>query len=142
VDYDPLPVVTDPEKALEGGPFVHEKSAPTRSATGRLGGGDLEAGFAQADVIIERRIINHRMAGAGDRAARVLAQYRGGKLTVWSSTQVPHFLRLFLTICVGIPEGQGSRDRPRGRWRLRLEAPDLRGGDRLARGRRASSTGL
>ena len=36
VEYDPLPVVTDPEKALEdGSPLVHPSSGRTRSAIGR-----------------------------------------------------------------------------------------------------------
>ena len=64
VEYDPLPVVTDPEKALEdGSPLVHEKFGTNKVCDWSLGGGDLEAGFAEADVIIERRIVNHRMAG-------------------------------------------------------------------------------
>ena len=34
----------------------------------------------------------------------MLAEYRGDKLTVWSSTQIPHFIRLFLSILLGISE--------------------------------------
>ena len=71
VEYEPLPVVTDPEKALEdGSPLVHEQFGTNKVCDWSLGGGDLEAGFAEADVIIERRIVNHRIAGGGDRAAR------------------------------------------------------------------------
>ncbi|HEV7175553.1 MAG TPA: molybdopterin cofactor-binding domain-containing protein, partial [Solirubrobacteraceae bacterium] len=88
VDYDPLPVVTDPEAAIAGGPLVHEQFGTNKVCDWSLGGGDLEAGFAEADVIIERRIVNHRMAGAAIEPRGVLAQYRAGKLTVWSSTQV------------------------------------------------------
>ena len=65
VEYDPLPVVTDPEKALEeGSPLVHEQFGTNKVCDWSLGGGDLEAGFAEADVIIERRVVNHRIAGA------------------------------------------------------------------------------
>ncbi|HEX4673139.1 MAG TPA: molybdopterin cofactor-binding domain-containing protein, partial [Solirubrobacteraceae bacterium] len=117
VEYDPLPVVTDPEAAIAGGPLVHEQFGTNKVCDWSLGGGDLDAGFAEADVIIERRIVNHRMAGAAIEPRGVLAQYRAGKLTVWSSTQVPHFLRLFLTICVGIPED-----------RVRVVAPEVGGG--------------
>jgi len=117
VEYDPLPVVTDPEAAIAGGPLVHEQFGTNKVCDWSLGGGDLDAGFAQADVIIERRIVNHRMAGAAIEPRGVLAQFRGGKLTVWSSTQVPHFLRLFLTILTGIPED-----------RVRVVAPEVGGG--------------
>ena len=58
VEYDPLPVVTDPEKALEeGSPLVHQQFGTNKVCDWSLGGGDLEAGFAEADVIIERRIV-------------------------------------------------------------------------------------
>jgi carbon-monoxide dehydrogenase large subunit len=116
VEYEPLPVVTDPEAALEGGPFVHERFGTNKVCDWSLGGGDLEAGFAEADVILERRIINHRTAGAAIEPRGVLAEYRAGKLTVWSSTQVPHFLRLFLAGLLGIGED-----------RVRVIAPEVGG---------------
>jgi aerobic carbon-monoxide dehydrogenase large subunit len=117
VEYDPLPVVTDPEKALEGGPFVHEQFGTNQVHEWSLGGGDLDAGFAEADVIVERRVVNHRTAGAPIEPRGVLADYRAGSLTVWSATQVPHFLRLFLAILLGISEE-----------RVRVIAPDVGGG--------------
>ena len=118
VEYDPLPVVTDPEKALEdGSPLVHEKFGTNKVCEWSLGGGDLEAGFAEADVIVERRVVNHRMAGGAIEPRGVLAEYRGDQLTVWSSTQVPHFLRLFLAILLGISEE-----------RVRVIAPEVGGG--------------
>ena len=65
VEYDPLPVVVDPEEALEdGSPLVHEEFGTNKVHEWSLGGGDLEAGFAEADVIVERRVVNHRTAGA------------------------------------------------------------------------------
>ncbi|MHB1833650.1 MAG: xanthine dehydrogenase family protein molybdopterin-binding subunit, partial [Solirubrobacteraceae bacterium] len=82
-----------------------------------LGGGDLDAGFAEADVIVERRVVNHRTAGAPMEPRGVLADYRAGTLTVWSSTQVPHFLRLFLGILLGISEES-----------VRVIAPEVGGG--------------
>jgi len=118
VEYDPLPVVVDPEKALEdGSPLVHEKFGTNKVCDWSLGGGDLEAGFAEADVILERRIVNHRTAGAAIEPRGVLAEYRGDRLTVWSSTQVPHFLRLFLAILLGVSEE-----------RVRVIAPEVGGG--------------
>ena len=118
VEYDPLPVVTDPEKALEeGSPLVHEQFGTNKICEWSLGGGDLEAGFAQADVILERRVVNHRIAGAAIEPRAVLAEYRADKLTVWSSTQVPHFLRLFLSMLLGVPED-----------RVRVIAPEVGGG--------------
>jgi aerobic carbon-monoxide dehydrogenase large subunit len=117
VDYDPLPVVTDPEAALEdGAPLVHSQFGTNKVCEWSLGGGDLEAGFAEADHIIERRVVNHRTAGAAIEPRAVLADFRADRLTVYSSTQVPHFLRLFLGIILGISED-----------RVRAVAPEVGG---------------
>ena len=65
VEYDPLPVVVDPEKALEAGsPLVHEEFGTNKTHEWTIGGGDMDAAWSEADVIVERRIVNHRTAGA------------------------------------------------------------------------------
>jgi carbon-monoxide dehydrogenase large subunit len=117
VEYDPLPVVTDPEKALQGPPYVHEELQTNKVHEWSLPGGDVEAGFAEADVVIERRVINHRTAGAPIEPRGVLADYRVGSLTLWTATQVPHFVRLFLAILLGMSEE-----------RVRVIAPEVGGG--------------
>ncbi len=117
VEYDPLPVITNPERALEGGPFVHEELGTNKTHEWSLGGGDLEAGFSAADVIVERRVVNHRTAGAPIEPRGVLADYRAGSLTVWTSTQVPHFVRLFLALLLNMSEE-----------RVRVVAPEVGGG--------------
>ena len=118
VDYDPLPVVTDPEAALEGdGPFVHEQLGTNQVHQWSLPNDKLDAGFAEAEVVVERRVVNHRTAGAPIEPRGVLADYRAGQLTVWSSTQVPHFVRLFLGILLGMSEE-----------RVRVIAPEVGGG--------------
>ncbi len=117
VAYEPLPVVVDPEAALAGGPLVHEALGTNKVHEWSLPGGDVEAGFADADVIVERRIINHRIAGAPIEPRGVLADFRAGSLTLWSSTQVPHFVRLFMALLLGLGED-----------RVRVIAPEVGGG--------------
>jgi aerobic carbon-monoxide dehydrogenase large subunit len=104
VDYEPLPVVVDPEKALEGEPYVHPQFETNQVHEWSLAGGDVQAGLGEADVVVERRFVNHRIAGAPIEPRGVLAEYRHGMLTLWSSTQVPHFVRLFLAVLLGIGE--------------------------------------
>ncbi|MDQ6804686.1 MAG: xanthine dehydrogenase family protein molybdopterin-binding subunit, partial [Actinomycetota bacterium] len=105
VDYEPLPVVTDPEAALEpGSPLVHEALGTNRSHEWSLGGGDVDAGLAAADVVVERRIVNPRISGVPIEPRSAIADYRTGELTLWSSTQVPHFVRLFMSIVLGTSE--------------------------------------
>jgi aerobic carbon-monoxide dehydrogenase large subunit len=117
VEYESLPVVTDPEKALAGPPLVHEQFGTNQVHQWSLSGGDLDAGFAEADKVVERRVVNHRTAGAPIEPRGVLADYRAGQLTVWSSTQVPHFVRLFLALLLGLSEE-----------RVRVIAPEVGGG--------------
>ena len=117
VEYDPLPVVTDPEAALAGEPFIHQQFGSNQTHQWSLGGGDLDAGFAAAEVVVERRVVNHRTAGGAIEPRGVLADYRAGSLTVWTSTQVPHFVRVNLAGLLGISEE-----------RVRVIAPEVGGG--------------
>jgi carbon-monoxide dehydrogenase large subunit len=116
VEYEPLPPVTDPEKALAGAPYVHEALGTNRVHEWSLAGGDVQAGLAEAEVVVERRVVNHRIAGAPIEPRGVLADYRAGSLTVYSSTQVPHFLRLFVALMLGLSEE-----------RVRVIAPEVGG---------------
>ncbi|MBA3427750.1 MAG: xanthine dehydrogenase family protein, partial [Actinobacteria bacterium] len=116
VEYDPLPAVVNPEAALEGGDLVHPELGSNKVHEWSLGG-DVESALSAAEVVIERRFVNHRTAGAPIEPRGVIADYRAGELTVWSSTQVPHFLKLFLALQLGMTED-----------RVRVVAPDVGGG--------------
>ena len=135
VEYDPLPVVVDPEEALKDETIVHEGLGTNVSHRWSLGGGDIEAGFAEADHIVERRVVNHRTAGGAIEPRGVLADYRGDELTIWTSTQVPHFVRLFLGILLRHQPGPRPRGRAGRRRRLRLQAADVRRGGPALLGR-------
>jgi aerobic carbon-monoxide dehydrogenase large subunit len=120
VEYDPLPVVTDPEAALQdGSALVWEDFGSNQIHKWSLGTepDELQAGFDQADVVVERRVENHRTTGAAIEPRGVVADFRGTDLTIWSATQVPHFLRLFLALILGLSEE-----------RIRAVAPDVGGG--------------
>jgi carbon-monoxide dehydrogenase large subunit len=118
VEYDPLPVIVDPEKALEeGAPVIHEQFGSNHSYDWSLGGGDVEAALAESDVVVERRIVNHRTAGAAIEPRAALAEWRAGHLTLHSTTQSPHLVRLQLAGVLGVPEE-----------RFRVVAPDVGGG--------------
>ncbi len=118
VDYDPKPAVVDPEKALEdGSPLVWEQFRTNRTHEWGLSGGDIEAGLAEADVVVERRLVNHRIAGAPIEPRGSIGEPRGDSLTLYSSTQIPHIARYVLSGMLGIPEDK-----------LRVVAPDVGGG--------------
>src|SRR4051795_3525200 len=118
VEYEELPVVVDPEKALEdGSPVIHEQFGTNHSYDWSLGGGDVEKALSEADVVVERRIVNHRTAGAAIEPRAAIAEWRAGYLTLYSTTQVPHLVRLQLAGVLGVAED-----------RFRVVAPDVGGG--------------
>ena len=119
VEYDVLPAVVDMEKALAGGtPPVHEQAPNNSCYVYNLGGGYDEVAKG-ADVIVKRRFINQRLVPAFMEPRAVVAAPLGmsDEITVWTSTQVPHVLRVLLALVTGVPENN-----------LRIVAPDVGGG--------------
>src|SRR6266513_1733026 len=120
VDYEPLPVVTDMEKALaKDTPYVHEEFKSNQAFTHSLKNGDVDAAFKKADRVVKQRMVNQRLAPIAMETRGVLAEYLPGenRLTVWSSTQIPHLLKTQISLLVGLPETT-----------LRVIAPEARGG--------------
>jgi aerobic carbon-monoxide dehydrogenase large subunit len=118
VEYDELPAVVDPEKALEdGAPLVHDDLGTNKTHEWALGGGDMDAAMSEADVVIERRIVNHRTAGAAIEPRGLIADWRADSVTLYTSTQIPHLVRLFLAGELGVTEEK-----------IRVIAPEVGGG--------------
>ena len=118
VDYDPKPAVVDPEQALEdGAPLVWDEFGTNKIHEWAVSGGDFDAAAAEADVTVDLRLVNHRTSGAPIEARCSIAEPRAGKLTLYSTTQVPHIARFVLAGMLGIAEDK-----------LRVVAPDVGGG--------------
>jgi carbon-monoxide dehydrogenase large subunit len=120
VDYEPLPAVADPEKALEkGAPAVHQEWPDNVAFTYHQEGGDVEKAFREADVVVKERIISQRLIPSALETRGVVADWRSGdkSLTVYISTQIPHLVRTLLALVLGLPE-----------HRLRVVAPEVGGG--------------
>jgi carbon-monoxide dehydrogenase large subunit len=120
VEYEPLPVLTQMEEAIKPGAVQLHENAPNNIAfQWSTGGGDADAALASAEVRISQRIINQRLIPTAIEPRAVVAQYAPGlgDMTVWSTTQVPYFLRLFIAACVGLNES-----------RVRVIAPEVGGG--------------
>ncbi|MFI6792536.1 xanthine dehydrogenase family protein molybdopterin-binding subunit [Nonomuraea sp. NPDC050383] len=116
IDYEPLPAVMDMRDALSpDSPKVHESGNKAFSA--RITSGDVEAAFRDAPVLIDRTYVQQRLIPSAMEPRAVLASTDGDTFTLWSSTQIPHVLRVMLAVTTGIPE-----------HRLRVIAPDVGGG--------------
>ena len=109
VDYDPLPAVMDLEKALEAGsPTAHEGAPDNVAWDTILPGGDIDAAMAEADIKLSLRVTQQRLAPTAMETRGCVAEWVpfANTLTLWTSTQVPHFVRLFVSGALGITEAQ------------------------------------
>jgi len=62
VDYELLPVIVDQEKAVDAGaPLVHDDVPNNVAFRWKVGGGDVEAAFSSADIVVKQRILNQRL---------------------------------------------------------------------------------
>jgi carbon-monoxide dehydrogenase large subunit len=119
VDYEQLPAVMDLEKALEpGSPKVHE-GLPDNAGWDLTYNADADAAFAEAEVVVKERILQQRLAPTPMETRAVLAEWHDADrtMTMWLSSQNPHFIRLFIGGAMGIPEN-----------RFRVISPDVGGG--------------
>src|SRR6266702_404944 len=113
VDYEPLPAVVDVEKAMQPGALLlYEEFGTNVTMAIHPPTEDIDKAFAQtlADggIVVKQRIVNQRLAPNAMETRGVVAEYRkvDKTLTVWSSSQIPHFLRNFLAEQLGLPQHQ------------------------------------
>jgi CO/xanthine dehydrogenase Mo-binding subunit len=121
VQYEELPSVFDAvEAAMEGAPLVHQEHRVSenpaayfglRPQTGsnvchrfRIRTGDVDAGLAQADVVVEETYRTAAAQHAMMEPHAALARWEGGRLEVWTGTQTPFNVRADLACVFGIPE--------------------------------------
>ncbi|MGH3039407.1 MAG: xanthine dehydrogenase family protein molybdopterin-binding subunit [Gaiellaceae bacterium] len=120
VEYEPLPAVIDPEKALEdGAPVIHDEFGTNHCYTWKLASEGSDAVFDSAPVTVQGRYRQQRLIPNAIEPRGVIGQYLPAQdeYTLWSATQIPHIARFWLAIVLGIPEA-----------RLRVVAPDVGGG--------------
>jgi carbon-monoxide dehydrogenase large subunit len=108
VDYEPLPAVVDVMTALEpGSPKVHTTQPDNLAWDLTYAGEDtVKDAFAQADVVVKERILQQRLAAVPIEPRGVVAEYSrfDDELTICLATQGPHFIRLFVSGALGMPE--------------------------------------
>lgn len=120
VSYEPLPAVVDLETAAAAaGPLVHESFGTNVCFHQHIAHGDVDGAFARADRIVERRIVNQRVAALPMECRATLAEYRRGEgsLVVYAGTQFPHVLRTHIAAILKLRENQ-----------VRVIAPEVGGG--------------
>src|SRR5215813_1967002 len=127
VEYEPLPVVVDPRRALEpGAPVLRtDKPGKTDNHIWHWQWGDRTAtdrAFQEADVTVQQEIYIPRIHVSSIETCGCVADFDKveGKLTLWMTTQAPHAIRTVLALVaghVGLAE-----------HKIRIISPDIGGG--------------
>ena len=123
VDYEPLPAVVDPFKALEpDSPLVRPDKGKGTNHIWHWEAGDKAATdkvFAEADVVVAQDLYIPRIHVASIETCGCVASVDpiSGKLTIWMTTQAPHAIRTVFSLVSGIPE-----------HKIRVISPDIGGG--------------
>lgn len=122
VDYEPLPVVVDMEKALApGAPEVHPTAPGNVAFTWEIGDEKaVEEAFKKAAHVVRLELKNQRLIANAIEPRASLADYHPGtgEYTLYTTSQNPHVHRLMhAAFILGIPE-----------HKLRVVAPDVGGG--------------
>jgi carbon-monoxide dehydrogenase large subunit len=108
VDYEELPVVTDPIAAMQPGADLVEPAWGDNILVSRdWSAGDVDAAFADAEHSVHGSVRSNRITGVSIEARGCVASWDsfGRKLTFWESTQNPHPLRTFLAETLNVAEG-------------------------------------
>jgi carbon-monoxide dehydrogenase large subunit len=126
VDYDELPAALDLRRSAADEVLAHPDLGTNKSAFWQFDsaaagtGGSVDEAIAQAradGIVIEREYRQQRLIPSFMEPRSVVCDPTGEQLVIYSSTQVPHFVRIFTSLVLGIPESK-----------VRVIAPDVGGG--------------
>ena len=117
--YEELPAVLSPEEALDGeAPHVHPGRQGNQAHEIQFHRGDVEAGFAQADLVHEATYNTHaQYPGYIEPMGTLATVDADGRLQVWTSTQSVYLARGRLATALEMPVS-----------RVRVIAPAVGGG--------------
>ena len=124
VEYEPLPVIVNPEQAAAAdAPVIRDdKEGQNDNTCYRWEVGDAaatERAFAQADVVSSLKLHYPRSHPSPIECCGAIADYDAGtgKLTVYMTTQAPHIIRAAVALVAELPEHL-----------IRIISPDIGGG--------------
>jgi 4-hydroxybenzoyl-CoA reductase subunit alpha len=114
VEYEALPAWFDPEDSMKAEKdWIHPERPHNIEKDYHHVFGDPDQGFAEADLVTENRYLANEVTHAAMEPHSTLAAFeidpqtgQPGRLTVWSSTQVPYYLQHKLSIVLELPMSQ------------------------------------
>jgi len=120
LDLEVLPPAVDPTAALEpGAPVLHERYGTNLLAEFSIAKGDVALALSNSPHRLKRSFYHHRYAAVPMECRGVIAQYdkRTRAYTIWSSTQMVHWVRREVATTLAVSEAS-----------VRCIAPDVGGG--------------
>ncbi len=122
VEYEPLPVVVDPKKALlPDAPILRPDRKEQTNRIWHWEVGDREGtekALKESDVVVHEDLYIPRIHVSSIETCGCVASFDAmGKLTVWMTTQAPHAIRTVFALVTGLPE-----------QKIRIISPDIGGG--------------
>jgi CO/xanthine dehydrogenase Mo-binding subunit len=104
VDYEAERPVLDPRQAVERGcPRIHE-DRPNLAREVAFSRGDVQAGFAAADVIYEATYeLPYQYHGYTEPMGTLASPDSSGRLTLWAPTQSVFYTRELVAEAIGVP---------------------------------------
>jgi 2-furoyl-CoA dehydrogenase large subunit len=109
VRYEPLPVVVDPERALEpDAPVLHEAVGTNLANNRRLVYGDPDGAFRDADLVVTERFTFPKYGSTPIETYGIIARWDelSGVLTVWSNFMGPFIMHPLTSRVLGLPENK------------------------------------
>lgn len=117
VDYEPMEVVASIDAALApGAPRLYPEWPDNKIIELARDHDEVDEIFARSRIVTGTYTM-HRHGAVPIETRRVVADYRGGRLTIYVSSQQPHIERTTLAHILGLPESK-----------IRVIAPDIGGG--------------
>ena len=120
VTYESLEPVISTEQALaDGAPVIQSEIPDNLFNHFDASSGDVEATFANPDLLIELEVEQQRYTAAAMENRNAIASFepKSGQFTFWITSQAPHMVRTGLAKFLGLPE-----------TRIRVISPDVGGG--------------
>jgi 2-furoyl-CoA dehydrogenase large subunit len=109
VEYEVLPVVLDPEEALEpDAPLLHDEVGSNVGNHRTFEFGDPDGAFGEADIVVEEKFTFPRYSSTPIETYGVIADYdhSSDQMTIWSNFHGPFILHRIVAAALGIPENR------------------------------------
>jgi xanthine dehydrogenase YagR molybdenum-binding subunit len=103
VEYDVLPFVGDVEDALKPGAVEIHQGGNRSGDVSRYSRGDVDAGFAAADIVVEQTYKSACEIHAPTETHASVAKWDGNRLIVWDSTQGVYPIQAGLVAALNLP---------------------------------------